>query len=118
MVKESKSSLITALQTPPKHILPQNHVQIQPQPNLPKQTQPSALVTPSVQNAIKIQTQQTEIHQKVQQKSQGQQQKVQVHPNVQNAQTQMHGRQNETNGPPSQDVERLLGQLLDDNGKF
>lgn len=121
-VKESKSSLIAALQTPQKHILPQNHVQIQPQPTIPKQTQPSAVVTPSVQNAtsqthIKMQTQQTEIHPKVQPKGQPQQQKVQVHPNVQNVQTQMHGRPAETNGA-SQDVERLLGQLLDDNGEY
>lgn len=52
-IKESASKpVVSALTAPPKHILPQNHVQ--PQPIQSKPVQPQAMVQPSVQNQQKV----------------------------------------------------------------
>lgn len=104
-IKEtSKSSLITALQSPPKHILPQNHVQPQTKP-----IQPSAMVSPSVvqHQPIKVERQKSPLPS--QPKAQIQQQKVQ--PTVQQ-------QTNDSNGAATQDVDKLLGQLLEESNNI
>ncbi|GJQ75409.1 hypothetical protein Trydic_g23579 [Trypoxylus dichotomus] len=120
-VKDGKSTLVSALQTPPKHIMPQNRIQVQPQQSIQpisqKQTnQPSALIPPSIQTGSTNQIPQSKIQI---------QQKVQVSPSIQNVQSsqpqpiQNHSiqqsQQTEVNSAPNQEVDRLLGQIIEES---
>ncbi|KRT84998.1 hypothetical protein AMK59_2128 [Oryctes borbonicus] len=120
-VKDGKSTLVSALQTPSKHIMAQNRIQVQPQQSIQpisqKQTnQPSALIPPSIQTISTNPIPQPKIQI---------QQKVQVSPSVQNVQTtqtqpvQNHSihqaQQTEINSAPGQEVDRLLGQIIEES---
>lgn len=89
--KDNKSSLITALQTPPKQPIPQQQHQ--------KQIQHSAIIQPSLQQKQPVENQKS---------SKVQQQQTKHGHNVTSVVN--------SNGS-GQDVERLLGQLLEDNAQ-
>ncbi|XP_076256332.1 uncharacterized protein LOC143193813 isoform X2 [Rhynchophorus ferrugineus] len=81
---------------PMKHVLPQNHVQ----PIQSKPIQPQAMVQPSVQTHIKQEKQKSPISLPKQQK---------VSPTI-------HAMQDSNGGNTSHDVDKLLGQILEETG--